>query len=358
MGCDIHSRAEIRINGKWQMLGEVFPNLSRIRWFVPDREYLEASSDGVLIDTIDTYVKARRENDNYEVPEIPVGSLLEKKILYFARMRSEKAEWGREKGRKAIQTDENGEYDPDGWTRWSREVVKKLGEEAALTSDERESIIQAILNFRYQEEDEGDVRDNRITVTEHKTEEDDMEWWQSEPLDARNYTLFAYLAGVRNYQDVTPISEPKGAAKHEQQDGEWVHVEGDFCPSDASSEAKKFMDSYSVDGHSHSWLTLAELEAWGVDEEIEFNGWVNDKTYWKLVEAGYERGGTVGPAAYYYERVDDDGYFKATNQVFWRGSKSDMLGQEFRNMIQIFRQLKEEKDISSDDIRVLFFFDN
>jgi hypothetical protein len=61
--------------------------------------------------------------------------------------------------------------------------------------------------------------------------------------DGRSYSLFTILADVRNYNGVmTPISKPRG------------------IPEDASEEYKKLCESWVVDGHSHSYLTLQEME--------------------------------------------------------------------------------------------------
>jgi len=61
--------------------------------------------------------------------------------------------------------------------------------------------------------------------------------------DGRSYSLFTILADVRNYNGVmTPISKPRG------------------IPEDASEEYKNLCESWGVDGHSHSYLTLKEME--------------------------------------------------------------------------------------------------
>lgn len=82
-------------------------------------------------------------------------------------------------------------------------------------------------------------------------EYDDRIWTQ------RWYYLFAILAGVRNAWDIKPISEKKG------------------FPSDASEEVNGEYEHWSGDGHSHTWLTLKELEEWGgwdtVTEDLRDN---------------------------------------------------------------------------------------
>lgn len=57
----------------------------------------------------------------------------------------------------------------------------------------------------------------------------------------RLYTLFGYLAGVRD-DDVEPLSKPKGV------------------PIDASYEFKEELESWDSDAHTTSWLTFEELQ--------------------------------------------------------------------------------------------------
>jgi len=83
----------------------------------------------------------------------------------------------------------------------------------------------------------------------------------------RNYNLFAILASVRNGvgfagwdtgDGFKPIAMPKG------------------LPSDVSAEVKAESDRWDGDGHSHSWLTLAELKAYDwKGQSTRHRGWVD-----------------------------------------------------------------------------------
>jgi hypothetical protein len=77
--------------------------------------------------------------------------------------------------------------------------------------------------------------------------------WRDAFYSDRNYDLFAMLANVRNGYGFAgcdtgdgfkPIALPKG------------------LPEDVSPEVKAESDRWNSDGHSHSFLTLAELEAY------------------------------------------------------------------------------------------------
>lgn len=86
-----------------------------------------------------------------------------------------------------------------------------------------------------------------------KTANPDSDWLddEGEPFGWRIYGVFAFLAGVRNYSDITPISEPRGLPE-------------DF-------ESGRWEDEHDgwIGSHSFSWLSLAELEAVDYDQLIE-----------------------------------------------------------------------------------------
>lgn len=67
------------------------------------------------------------------------------------------------------------------------------------------------------------------------------EWEIAEIYNGRNYSLFAALADVRNYDNVTPLDKPRG------------------LPKDVSRKVYEESEKWGVDGHSHSWFTAKEL---------------------------------------------------------------------------------------------------
>ncbi len=72
----------------------------------------------------------------------------------------------------------------------------------------------------------------------------------------RHYGLYGFLAGVRCDMPGGPIVEPRGA------------------PSDISKMVKYELDVYGEDGHTHSFLTLEELNAHSWDEERIESGYI------------------------------------------------------------------------------------
>lgn len=72
-----------------------------------------------------------------------------------------------------------------------------------------------------------------------------------EPFENRSYGTFGFLADVRNYSAVPPIAPRKG------------------FPDDASAAVKEEYESWGMDAHSASWLSLQELLAFNYDAEME-----------------------------------------------------------------------------------------
>jgi len=89
------------------------------------------------------------------------------------------------------------------------------------------------------------------TVTEIKT----PEGWKavniSEIFDWRSYRMYGFLADVRNYSAVPP---------------QWPNRP---WPEDASSGAIEMRERWNGDGHSHTFVTLAELLAFNYDATVE-----------------------------------------------------------------------------------------
>lgn len=84
-----------------------------------------------------------------------------------------------------------------------------------------------------------------------KSPYDEGSWRIRGPFEYRNYGVFGFLANVRNYSGVPPLSEPRG------------------LPSDISGTADDLVAYWNIDGHSHSWLTVEELTKFNYDAIVE-----------------------------------------------------------------------------------------
>lgn len=176
--------------------------------------------------------------------------------------------------------------------------------------------------------------------------------------NGRNYNLFSMLAGVRNgYRsngntyEITPIDYARGV------------------PSDASDAYKQYADEWGVDGHSHSYFTLTELD---------------DPSYWLATE---KFGGYMTPEAFknhmedksacYYFSADSEPYTVISNEEMkayvesdnydpfchhlrtfleWYMPRCKLDSYFYNEVLGYLRKLGEE--YGKDNVRIVFFFDN
>lgn len=97
------------------------------------------------------------------------------------------------------------------------------------------------------------IKDVWKEVTVERTDGEDA------PFDYRSYGLFAFLAGVRNFSKIKPISEPRGLPENwKPENREAVGFQSD-----------SYQDGYFDGLHSKSWLTIEELLNYDYDQEIE-----------------------------------------------------------------------------------------
>jgi len=121
----------------------------------------------------------------------------------------------------------------------------------------------------------------------------------------RNYTLFTKMAGVRNEDDIIPISLPKG------------------LPNDMSWETKFDADIDEPDMHSASWLSGQEL--------VELSNWIDDQKW---------------PGSYpgrYADEMTIFGYF---------------FGNSYAGFYQYPRDWRYSRKKEIEDVRFVFWFDN
>lgn len=74
------------------------------------------------------------------------------------------------------------------------------------------------------------------------------------PISDRNYSLFGFLADVRNVYNVPVLKGPRG------------------LPEDVSKEVKLLSIEQISDSHSHSWLSLGELLSFDYDCKVNGGG--------------------------------------------------------------------------------------
>lgn len=204
----------------------------------------------------------------------------------------------------------------------------------------------------------------------------------------RNYEGYGFLAGVRS-QRVTPIKQPAGIP--EDACAEVIHEYtlgvGDFADPEMDDPGvtaeqfarwagpdyggKMFGDRVqNPDWHTASYLTLAELETWQatVSAPVTYDGTV-DATNFQLYETrGYPdswyMGVAVGPSRNVdnaqmrdmIRRGDTDWVY---TRITWTRKVTDTYGyKRIAQLIEEMRKVADKYALRSDDLRIVFWFDN
>lgn len=204
----------------------------------------------------------------------------------------------------------------------------------------------------------------RYKVGEYTEEEgggdkiDYAKWFDDDLYVGRNYDLFAILANVRNGRGFAggdtgdgfvPISKPRGV------------------PKDASREYLQHVVQWKDDGHSHSFLTVAELDAYDWNQTTKHRGWVDLKEYKVFKETGTPPnwyGGVVGACVKHVSAEDMDRLLSGEDipaeglsyytRVEWPETYAASCEHFLTKTLPALRAL----DPDPNNVRVVFFFDN
>ena len=200
---------------------------------------------------------------------------------------------------------------------------------------------------------------------------DDLPWGHPNKCTAfyngRNYNLFAILADVRNGvgfagcdtgNRLVPISKPKG------------------LPSNVSSETRSCSNRYGGDGHSHSYLTVAELMAYDWTQISVQRGVVNPSEYIQFKLSGKPEswcGSVSGGGIQNVSNDEMEDHIRKSGDVNWPTFHT--LKKAERATVYTRVQWEEPYyDVASNflsgtlprlwrlgspsDVRIVFFFDN
>jgi hypothetical protein len=179
----------------------------------------------------------------------------------------------------------------------------------------------------------------------------------------RNYRLFSVLAGVRKHDMLPVIAEPRD------------------LPEDVSPEVRAASDSWGVDGHSHSWLTLRELLDFDWTQECTFSTTVTGQEFarWSRYDRGQKNepdwsfGSRGGPGIVTVPMAEMDARLAAlTPQARWADhpewerlnvpitweqpvarSVGSFLSETVFRLVQLAGGVAH-----ADDLRIVFWFDN
>lgn len=150
----------------------------------------------------------------------------------------------------------------------------------------------------------------------------------------RNYGLFTLLAGVRDYSEKTiPVSDPKG------------------LPENMSDITREESERWDGDGHTHSWLTLAELKSFQAkNPSITRSGLINQRQVAEL-ESG------IFPNTW-CQGTNQEGYIRK-EWVEPSTTLVPLIEKITERMKDVFWIYNDDYDKSIEEkIRIVFWFDN
>lgn len=234
--------------------------------------------------------------------------------------------------------------------------VRKNGKWEAIKDIDKIALWQAQENLKdFENFDEGEVSGlTEMDFVERVEQESQPKYMFL--YNGRNYNLFSMLADVRNgyvsngntYM-IKPIDEPRGV------------------PSDASTAYKEYVDEWGADGHSHSYFTLAELDTpYWLDTE-RFGGYVTPESF-KAHMDGENFGSYVNTRdrdtvvsnekMEAYVNSDEFDPFRRDLLTFieWDTPRYKLDRYFYNEVLGYLRKLGE--DYGSDNVRIVFFFDN
>ena len=136
--------------------------------------------------------------------------------------------------------------------------------------------------------------------------------FNDEPIIDRHYGLFGWLADVRNYSRLPPISQPRG------------------LPTNLSLAVLHESATWGLDGHSYSWLSLAELL------EADYEQIVWDRRVMRQESSGVWNGAALA----------NEGEGKHL-------SLRECLPDSYFKMLEVLKTLGEPENV-----RIVFWFDN
>lgn len=133
------------------------------------------------------------------------------------------------------------------------------------------------------------------------------------PFDGvRSYGLYGFLADVRNYSQVPSVACKRG------------------LPADVTSEVQAQSEEWDVNGHSHTWVSLAELLAYDYDQVI----W--DRRVTKQISPGLWSGAAIA------QQGEDEHL-----------TLREFLGEWFFGRLELLKKFG-----APEDVRIIMWFDN
>lgn len=168
--------------------------------------------------------------------------------------------------------------------------------------------------------------------------------WARSWFSDRNYNLFSWLAGVRDYGEKnTPLAKPRGV------------------PGNASLEVRRERRRWGVDGHSGSRFTVAELQAGLVGLVVRYSGQVDESTYLKWKASGEAFPDSWCQSSSASEQILELDYLNGKRAKSGRHTgvwcnwsvPAGVAFQRFEKLVSVLAQID-----APHNVRIVFWFDN
>lgn len=187
--------------------------------------------------------------------------------------------------------------------------------------------------------------------------------------NGRNYNVFAILANVRNGRGTAGCKTGEGFEPLTKKRG---------VPDDASPEFREMSEAWGVDGHSHTWVTLAELldTGWQLKTTMLY-GIISSKEYiaWREKNAGVENpegpgsycGGVSGPRVHVITDISAEKLIAELGelpesvshvQVHWGQTYAESAKWFMEFVYSKVMPLTVGKGMDPNNVRMCMFFDN
>ena len=174
-----------------------------------------------------------------------------------------------------------------------------------------------------------------------------------ETFDKRNYSVFAFLANVRNYWNYNGF-EPKGLPedisgltfdKDEDEEGDYYEID--------------FREENS-DYHSHSWLTLKELQEADKSDFLYTKIKVDKEFIDKFFEFGGKMPEQMEIVNYTPNTLVDSIYYVYQPNVIirWLSSNCKLEDLSISIGIKELEDIAKKYEVDNENIRIVFAFDN
>ena len=176
-----------------------------------------------------------------------------------------------------------------------------------------------------------------------------------ETLKSRNYSVFAFLADVRNSWDINGF-KPKGLPED---------ISGLTFDKDEDEDEEDYYNidfrEENSDYHSHSWLTLKELQDADKSDFLYTKIKVDKEFIDKFFEFGGKMPEQMEIIDYTPNTLVDMVYYAYQPNVIirWKSVKeSELKNISIFEGIKELEEIAEKYDVDNENIRIVFAFDN